>query len=262
MPYTSNTVDGVRIYYELIGSGPPLMLGHGGTYSSADWYDLGYVDAFKDDYQLILFDARAHGKSDGPHDVESYTTGRKLGDALAVLDELGIGQSNFFGYSAGGLLGYSMLKLAPERVKAMVIGGNHPFIREQGFIKAIEARMVGLDEGMENYTARSERARGARMPEPRRSRYVAQDSVALLAYLESVIIDPISDYQLGDIRTPCLLYAGTADPLFNGVKRASEQITDAEFHKLEEADHLGAMEQIDYMKPLILEFLNAHARVH
>jgi pimeloyl-ACP methyl ester carboxylesterase len=43
MPYATN--DRVRIYYEHIGSGPPLLLHHGSIGSGEDWRDFGYVDA-------------------------------------------------------------------------------------------------------------------------------------------------------------------------------------------------------------------------
>jgi hypothetical protein len=52
MPHVVN--QGVRIHYEMEGSGPPLVLQHGTLGSGADWNDFGYVDALKDNYQLIL----------------------------------------------------------------------------------------------------------------------------------------------------------------------------------------------------------------
>ena len=69
MPYTDN--GGVRIHYQTEGSGPPLVLQHGFTSSIEGWYEYGYVDVLKRDYQLILIDARGHGASDKPHDAGS-----------------------------------------------------------------------------------------------------------------------------------------------------------------------------------------------
>ncbi len=51
MPFVRN--DGVRIHYEIEGSGPPLLLVHGKTSSLASWRDLGYVDALSAEYQLL-----------------------------------------------------------------------------------------------------------------------------------------------------------------------------------------------------------------
>src|SRR3954447_26749762 len=70
MPYASN--DGVRIYYEREGSGPPLVLHHGFTRSLEGWRDNGYADVLNTEYELILMDARGHGRSDKPHDPAAY----------------------------------------------------------------------------------------------------------------------------------------------------------------------------------------------
>ena len=52
MPHISN--DGIAIHYRIEGSGSPLVLQHGFTDSSESWYELGYVDALKAKYRLIL----------------------------------------------------------------------------------------------------------------------------------------------------------------------------------------------------------------
>ncbi len=66
MAYASNR--GVRIHYQVEGDGPPLVLQHGLFWSVAGWSRVGYVDALKPHYRLILIDARGHGVSDKPHD--------------------------------------------------------------------------------------------------------------------------------------------------------------------------------------------------
>src|SRR4051812_9895736 len=70
MPYVTN--DGVRIHYAVEGDGPPLLLHHGFTIDLTAWYAWGYVDALKEEYRLILIDARGHGASDKPHDPAAY----------------------------------------------------------------------------------------------------------------------------------------------------------------------------------------------
>jgi len=62
MPYTDNTR--LRIHYRIEGEGPTLVLQHGFLQSIEDWYECGYVDAFRSDYRLVLVDARGHGRSD------------------------------------------------------------------------------------------------------------------------------------------------------------------------------------------------------
>ena len=78
MPYANN--NGVRVHYEVEGSGPPLVLQHGSTSNIQSWYQNGYVEPLKPHYQLILMDARGHGASDKPHDSVSYALPLRVSD--------------------------------------------------------------------------------------------------------------------------------------------------------------------------------------
>jgi pimeloyl-ACP methyl ester carboxylesterase len=62
MPYASN--ERIRIHYRTEGAGPPLVLQHWSLATMECWYDYGYVAALKNDYRLVLLDARGHGASD------------------------------------------------------------------------------------------------------------------------------------------------------------------------------------------------------
>ncbi len=110
MPYTNN--DGVKIHYEVEGQGPPLILQHGVMMSINKWRVQGYTDALKDDYTLILIDARGHGKSDKLYEPEAYTIDKMAGDVIAVLNELGIGKTRYWGYSMGSLMGFQVAEAA------------------------------------------------------------------------------------------------------------------------------------------------------
>ena len=112
MAYATN--DGVRIYYEREGSGPPLLLHHGYTMSIQDWRDDGYVAALKDKYELILMDPRGHGASDKPHDLIAYSFATRVADVVAVLDHAAIERAVFWGYSMGRHVGYAIARYAPS----------------------------------------------------------------------------------------------------------------------------------------------------
>ena len=86
MPYVSN--QNIRIHYTVDGQGPPLVLQHGSAGSGKDWYQFGYADALKHDYQLILIDIRGRGASDKPHDSAAYTLSHHVADIVAVLNDL------------------------------------------------------------------------------------------------------------------------------------------------------------------------------
>jgi len=126
MPYANN--QGVRIHYEVEGDGPPLMLLHGYSGNLKSWHRCGYVDPLKNDYNLILIDARGHGASDKPHDPEVYELKLLVADIAAVLDDLNISKAHFLGYSMGGRIGFGIAKYAPERFYSLIIGGAHPYL--------------------------------------------------------------------------------------------------------------------------------------
>ena len=125
MPYARN--GDVRIHYVVEGSGPPLVLHHGFTGSGRDWETFGFVDGLRDTFQLIMLDARGHGASDKPHAPAAYGFAHGAGDVVAVLNELGLAQAHYYGYSYGGAMGWALGWYAPERFASLAIGGAHPF---------------------------------------------------------------------------------------------------------------------------------------
>ena len=61
MPFVEN--DGVRIQYLEEGSGAPLVFLHGFSIPLTMFEELGYIDAFKADYRVIVIESRGHGDS-------------------------------------------------------------------------------------------------------------------------------------------------------------------------------------------------------
>jgi pimeloyl-ACP methyl ester carboxylesterase len=249
MPYASNA--GIRIHYEVEGSGKPLVVQHGFTDSLAGWHDYGYVTALRDRYQLILIDARGHGESDKPHDAQDYTLDRRVTDVTAVLDALGIEQASFWGYSMGGWIGFGLAMQHPERVDKMVIGGQHPFARDQsGFRQWLQTGIAG---GPDALIAAFEKMVG-----PISDAYAAHLRAGdLKAWLAAVADRESIEDGLETMSMPCCLYAGDADPLFAQAKAASARIAHAQFLSVPGLSHLQAMVRSDLVLPEVIAFLNA-----
>ena len=85
----------------------------------------GHVDALADSYRLVLIDARGHGGSGAPHDIDSYRIDRQVDDVIAVLDELSISRTAFWGASMSGIIGLNLLARHPERLTGLIAGGAH-----------------------------------------------------------------------------------------------------------------------------------------
>ncbi len=251
MPYVNN--QGVHIHYETEGQGPPLVLQHGFTSALGGWKQYGYVAALKDQYRLVLVDARGHGLSDKPHASEAYTPERMASDITAVLNELHIPKANYFGYSMGGWIGYWLAKYAPERITAYVIGGSHPYRLDPSVADAY----AGLRNGMETYVANMERLAGAVLPPERRAALLQNDPEALAAAMLSFRDRPSFEDVLPTMTVPCLLYAGTADPAHESVKRCAEALPNASFFSVPGLAHRPTFEASALVLPHVLPFLRS-----
>jgi pimeloyl-ACP methyl ester carboxylesterase len=117
----------VRINYEDVGSGFPLLLIPGGGLNSSitfvtDKGPFNAIEEFRHDYRCIAADLRNAngGKSSGPVEVErpwdSYTD-----DHLGLMDHLGIDKFMVMGFCIGGPFIWNMLKRASHRVVAAVL---------------------------------------------------------------------------------------------------------------------------------------------
>lgn len=95
------TNEGVRVHYEIVGKGEPLVLQHGYSQDSGEWREFGYVAPLSERYRVVLVDMRGHGRSDKPHDGEAYALKNLVGDVVAVLADAGIQRAHYWGYSMG-----------------------------------------------------------------------------------------------------------------------------------------------------------------
>ena len=121
MPYIDN--EGIKIYYEIEGDGPPVIVIHGFASSlEVNWKQTNWVEALKDNYRLILIDCRGHGKSDKPHDKSNY--GQKMTeDVVKLMDHLSIEKANFLGYSMGAYMTFRLLLRKPHLFISAILGG-------------------------------------------------------------------------------------------------------------------------------------------
>ncbi len=267
LPFVSH--GDVRIHYRLEGAGPPLVLVHGFASSSEQFYSTGWVPALKDRYRLIMLDARGHGESDKPHEPAAYRMELQVGDVTAVLDELGIRKARFLGYSMGGNLGFGMAMYAPDRVTCLIIGGGdtedpdpaHPSPGSERMLRilrsGLEARLAVYRENAEKEIRASTKPSALQAILPERLRLVLESDPEALAAI--VVWWQQEVLRLNDVlprvAIPCLLFAGDADPAFEGMKAAAALIPGARFLPLPGLAHFEAAVRLDLLLPHVLRFL-------
>jgi pimeloyl-ACP methyl ester carboxylesterase len=111
------TLNGVELYFEVHGSGEPLILLHGFSGCSQDWPAL--IPNWSKHFQLIVPDLRGHGRSSAL--TAPFRHRDAAADIFALLDHLGIGPFKGLGVSGGGNVLLHLATKQPERVQAMVL---------------------------------------------------------------------------------------------------------------------------------------------
>ncbi len=244
MPYVTN--QGVRIHYQVEGSGTPMVLCHGATSSGEDWRDAGYVDALKGDYLLVLVDGRGHGDSDKPHEPAAYDVKLRVADVVAVLEEVGVSKAHFFGFSLGAALAFGMARYAEDRVLSLVILGAQPYGQ------SAEGMRQGLRMGMEAFISSME-SRGLPSSPEQRARRLRNDTEALLASAED--LPDVSDV-LPSMTMPCLVCAGEKDEaVFEKARESVKHMPSATFVALPGLNHIESFFKSELVIPHVAAFL-------
>jgi pimeloyl-ACP methyl ester carboxylesterase len=112
--------DGAQIWYTSYGTGPPVVLLHGGLGHSGNWgYQLPALA--ESGRRVVLIDSRGHGRS--THDARPFRYELMAADVLAVLDRLRLDRVAIVGWSDGACIGLILAAQAPERVSGVLFFG-------------------------------------------------------------------------------------------------------------------------------------------
>ena len=128
MPGKLVDLNGIKLHYEELGAGEPLLLLHGfGMCGKGDWGTIAGELAKTN--RVLLVDIRGHGWSTNPSN--KFTMRQSAEDIRALLDSLGIRKIRAMGISAGGMTLLHLATKYPERVEAMVVIGATTYFPEQ-----------------------------------------------------------------------------------------------------------------------------------
>ncbi|MCC6350765.1 MAG: alpha/beta hydrolase [Candidatus Eisenbacteria bacterium] len=236
---------GIRMYYELHGSGPPLLLLHGGAGNGMQFEK--QVPAFAATHLVIVPDCRAQGRTtDRPGPLTYHGMAE---DVLALLDRLGLKRVDIMGWSDGGNIGLDLAMHHPGRVAHLVTFGAN--FRPDG-LEPADVRW--------NQTATPD-SFGAGMREgwtklnPQPGNYER----AMAKILELWRTQPRwTAADLGRIRARCLICAGEHDVVRPAHTAAlARAIPGARTWIVPGASHGAMLEQPELVNAKVLEFLSA-----
>ena len=134
------------MFYQDVGDGEPLVLimGFGGDTTA---WALQMAD-FPARHRVIAFDNRGVGRSDAPD--HPYTTRMMAGDALGLMDALGVDRAHVLGVSMGGMIAQELALAWPDRVRSLHLACT--FARPDAYMLALNAawREMRLGLGRES----------------------------------------------------------------------------------------------------------------
>jgi pimeloyl-ACP methyl ester carboxylesterase len=201
--------DGIKLHYEVHGSGPALILTHGYSSTSAMWK--GQIDALSKQHKLVLWDMRGHGQSDYPDDPSAYSEAHTVADMAALLDEVGARQAIVGGLSLGGYMSLAFYRAHPERVAALLIIDTGPGFKKDDARAAWNKRALDTGDRFEREglavlkSASQERATVSH----RDASGLAHAARGMLTQRDARVIET-----LPDIRVPSLVVVGADDAPF------------------------------------------------
>ena len=238
-------VDGLQLYYEIRGSGRPVVLLHGGLMT----IDLNFgplLEPLAASRQVIAVELQGHG--------HTADTGRAMtietlaGDVLALLDHLEIAEADFFGFSLGGLVAYAIALGAPARVGKLIVASSdahRPPGRES--VPLSEDRLPTQADFQEMHDAYD-----AVAPDPAHfDEFAAKNSTLVHEF-------PGWTDELRSLRAPTLLIFGDRDfsPLPD-VAELFDLLPNAQLAVLPGATHVGLTRRPDEVLALVTSFLDA-----
>ena len=256
-------VNGARLYYEVAGSGQPLVFVHAGIADHRMWDD--QFDVFAQQYRVIRYDARGFGRSDMPPGPFAFRD-----DLYGLLKHLGAEKAWLVGCSMGGATSLDFTLEHPEMVGALVLIGSglggYPYeespldteaedaIKARDFERANELDLRLWVDGL-NRTPEQVR--------PGVRERVSEMNMASLRRIDEQEqaqqqrLDPPAAGRLGEIGAPTLVIVGDrdvrdiqriADALEQGIPNARKVV-------MADAAHVPNMEWPDEFNRIVLDFL-------
>jgi pimeloyl-ACP methyl ester carboxylesterase len=254
--------DGADLFYQVEGTGPPLLLIMGLGYPSDMWWRmLPWLTAH---FTTVRFDNRGVGRT-GTGAERPYSVERMALDARAVLHAAGFARATIFGVSMGGTIAQELALTHPQAVDRLLLGCSHPggadVVLDQEAIALLRSRgAMTPDEAAEAaipfiYAPGTPRAdidadlavRAAHPTDP--AGYAAQltDTITWRGSLD----------RLPGLAIPTLLVHGDLDRLvpIENSRRMAAVLPDARLEVLAGASHIFATDQPERTRAVVESFL-------
>lgn len=257
-------VNGLEIAYRRAGSGPPLVLAHGGGSDGREWRR--QLEGLADEFTVVAWDEPGAGGSGDPPDPFGLA---QFADALAgVIEALDLAPAHLGGLSWGGVVAQEVYRRHPQDVGTLILCDTYAGWKGSLPPEEVEARVAGVLRSLEvpadEFAVLIPGLFAANPP---------SDVVAELASIEAGarpegfrrLVMAIAECDLSDllpqIAVPTLLIWGEEDarsPVDPVARQFHEAIPDAELVIIPGAGHMSSMERPEQFNRAVREFCRAH----
>lgn len=256
--------NGARIYYEVEGSGEPVILIHAGIANLRMWD--AEVAALRDDYRLIRYDTRGYGRTET--DAVPFSNRE---DISALLDHLDERSAHVVGLSRGGMIALDYAIESPERVRSLVVaaggvgGYESPEDADASVFEVADNLVDAKDwEGIADWetaywadgpgqpTGRVDPAVHAQVHGWILTNYRAEKEEGVPQPL-----DPPAVGRLSELQSPLLVMIGTVDEpgTRDACRHLAASVPGARLEVFEGAAHMLNLEQPERFHALLRQFL-------
>ena len=222
-------INGIRFYYEIYGTGKPLVFlhGNGGSIQSAS----AKIEYFKKYFKVIAIDSRGHGNSIDTI-TKQLTYVQMANDIKVLLDSLNIDSAFVSGQSDGGILGLLLAINFPAKVSKLATYGANIFPGKKAVFDEIDNMVFDTLKVTKDFNTRR--------------------LYSLLAYQPN-----ITDKDLQKIKCPVLIMSGDRDVIrLEHSINIFNNIANSNFFVMPGATHFGSYEKPELFNLVLLDFLN------
>jgi len=262
-------VNGTRLFYEVKGAGPAVVLIHGGQLDCRMWDD--QFAAFSREFRVIRYDVRGYGGSVRPDMPYSDAE-----DLHALLDYLKVDKVHLVGLSLGGRIAIDFALAQPARVCSLTLAGPglsgyEPPGGAESDLRMWEIIKAARDAGPEQATAlwlkdpfMAPAMEQARLV-PGLQRMARENAHC---WLENPVLQrpsrPVAATRLGEVKVPTLLVIGDRDvpQIKSTIETLERGISGAKKVSIQGAGHMVNMESPDAFNEAVLGFLRSQEPRH
>ncbi len=257
-------VRGINLYYEVHGSGYPLILIRGLSSNADHWYC--QLPAFSPHFSVVVFDNRGIARSDAPD--EPFTISTLADDTALLMNALGIAKAHILGISMGGMIAQEIALKYGHMVNGLILACTHC-----GGLHVVQPASDTLKDFSEFLFTRTPEAAPKAIKALFSDRTIQQNPEVIRVYGEfstrfppaSQIlkrqIDAIQQHDawenLNRIQNPTLVIVGSEDALIppENSRILAERIPHARLQVIEKVGHQLFIEEPDACNGAVLDFL-------